>query len=80
MDANSNRSIGRALRCVREERGLTQVELAASLGKPQSFISKIESGERSLHVYELFSYAEALGMDAQELVGRLEEVREETQR
>lgn len=75
MDANSNRSIGKALQLVRVERGLTQVELAASLGKPQSFISKIESGERSLHVYELFSYAEALGMDAQELVGRLEEAR-----
>ena len=72
MDANSNRSIGKALQLVRVERGLTQVELAASLGKPQSFISKIESGERSLHVYELFSYAEALGMDAQEFVGRLE--------
>ena len=75
MDANSNRSIGKALQLVRVERGLTQVELAASLGKAQSFISKIESGERSLHVYELFSYAEALGMDAQELVGRLEEAR-----
>ena len=73
MDANSNRPIGKALQLVRVERGLTQVELAASLGKPQSFISKIESGERSLHVYELFFYAEALGMDAQELVGRLEE-------
>ena len=73
MDANSNRSIGKALQLVRVERGLTQVELAASLGKAQSFISKIESGERSLHVYELFFYAEALGMDAQELVGRLEE-------
>ena len=75
MDANSNRSIGKALQLVRVERGLTQVELAASLGKAQSFISKIESGERSLHVYELFSYAEALGMVAQELVGRLEEAR-----
>ena len=72
MDANSNRSIGKALQLVRVERDLTQVELAASSGKPQSFISKIESGERSLHVYELFFYAEALGMDAQELVGRLE--------
>ena len=80
MDANSNRSIGKALQLVRVERDLTQVELAASLGKPQSFISKIESGERSLHVYELFSYAEALGMDAQELVGHLEEIRKGAQR
>lgn len=75
MDANANRSIGRALRLTREERGLTQVQMAETLGKPQSYISKIESGERSLHVYELFAYADALGMSAQELVGRLEEMR-----
>ena len=75
MDANSNRSIGKALQLVRVERGLTQVQMAESMGKPQSFISKVESGERSLHVSELFAYAEALGMDAQELVGRLEEMR-----
>lgn len=58
---------------MREERGLTQVQMAESLGKPQSYISKIESGERSLRLPELFGYAEALGMSAQELVGQLEE-------
>ena len=32
----------------RNERGLTQIQLAEKLGKPQSFVSKYEIGERRL--------------------------------
>lgn len=42
------------------------------MGKPQSFVSKIESGERSLHVCEVFEYARALGIDAQMLIAEVE--------
>ena len=38
---------------------------------PQSFISKVETGERSLRVYEQFAYAEALGITVRVLVQRL---------
>jgi transcriptional regulator with XRE-family HTH domain len=41
------------LRVAREQAGLTQKEVADKLGKPQSFISKIESVERRLDVVEL---------------------------
>jgi transcriptional regulator with XRE-family HTH domain len=43
---------------------LTQAELAARLSRPQSFISKIERGERRLDVVEFFEIAQALGIDA----------------
>jgi transcriptional regulator with XRE-family HTH domain len=36
----------RRLREARLAAGLTQVEVAAKLGRPQSFVSKCESGER----------------------------------
>lgn len=72
MDANSNRAIGATLKELRLEHGLTQVELAAALNRPQSFIAKLESGERSLHVNELFAYADALGFPASEVLSRLE--------
>lgn len=44
--------------------GLSQAELAARLSRPQSFVSKIERGERRLDVVEFFEVAQALGIDA----------------
>lgn len=41
---------------------------------PQSFISKIESGERSLKAYEQFAYARALDLDVLVFVAELEKV------
>jgi transcriptional regulator with XRE-family HTH domain len=37
--------------------GLTQVEVANRLKRPQSFVSKIESGERRVDVVELSELA-----------------------
>jgi transcriptional regulator with XRE-family HTH domain len=48
----------------REKAGLTQQQLADRLGKPQSFISKYEGGERRIDVIEFIAIADALDMDA----------------
>ncbi|WP_341905212.1 helix-turn-helix transcriptional regulator [Sandarakinorhabdus limnophila] len=37
----------------RRSAGLNQTELAESLGRPQSFVSKFEAGERRIDVVEL---------------------------
>jgi transcriptional regulator with XRE-family HTH domain len=47
----------------RKKAGLTQVELADRLTRPQSFVSKVERGERRLDVVEFFEVAEAIGFD-----------------
>lgn len=52
----------------RRKTGLTQIDVAARLRRPQSFVSKVESGERRLDVVELIQYAEAVGADPAELV------------
>ena len=43
--------------------GLSQVDLATRLDKPQSFVSKFERGERRLDVVEFRQVAEAIGVD-----------------
>jgi transcriptional regulator with XRE-family HTH domain len=45
------------LKQARVEAGLTQVEVAKKLKRPQSFVSKIESGERRVDVVELSDLA-----------------------
>lgn len=45
------------LRAARIEAGLTQAEVARQLRKPQSFVSKCESGERRVDVIELAAFA-----------------------
>lgn len=52
--------IGR-LRRARTDAGLTQAQVAAELGRPQSFISKCESGERRIDPVELELLARLYG-------------------
>lgn len=47
----------------RKTAGLTQVEVAERLGKPQSFVAKYEGGERRLDVIEFLAVARAVGFD-----------------
>ena len=47
----------------RKRAGLTQVCLADRLGRPQSFVSKYERGERRLDVIEYCEVCRALGID-----------------
>lgn len=46
------------LKTARIEVGLSQQEVADKLDKPQSYISKIESGERRLDVAEIKKFAQ----------------------
>lgn len=49
------------LRRAREEAGLTQVEVAKLVGRPQTWVSKCELGERRVDVVELEDLAMAYG-------------------
>jgi transcriptional regulator with XRE-family HTH domain len=41
----------------REQRGLTQAQVARALNRPQSFVSKCETGQRRVDVVELQEFA-----------------------
>lgn len=60
------------LRASREQAGLRQEDVAERLGRPQSFVSKYESGERSLDVLELYDVCVALGISLSDFVVSLE--------
>ncbi len=49
---------------VRTQAGMTQAELAARLGKAQSFVSKVETGERYVDVLDFLRWCEMAGADA----------------
>jgi transcriptional regulator with XRE-family HTH domain len=51
------------LREMRVRSGFTQVQLALRLGKPQSYLSKVESGERKLDFLEIRNYCLACNQD-----------------
>lgn len=61
----------RALIAARKEAGVTQVELAERLGKPQPFISKVEKGVRRIDVIEFYAIARALRLDPVEFFARV---------
>lgn len=52
------RKVVECLKKARRDVGLKQVEVASMLGKPQSYVSKIEQGERRLDVTELKKIAD----------------------
>ena len=56
--------VGDALAAARERAGLSQVQLAKRLRKPQSFVSNYERGQRRIDVLELLRIVDALEDDA----------------
>lgn len=54
-------SLRAELKAMRKLAGLSQAQLAERLEKPQSFVSKYESGERQLRILELEAVCVACG-------------------
>ncbi|HHT9072213.1 helix-turn-helix domain-containing protein [Edwardsiella tarda] len=64
-------SIIKTLKARRIELKITQAQLAQALGKPQSFVSKIESGERRLDIIEFVHIARQLSLDINEVLEKI---------
>lgn len=61
--SQKNEELLEKLRTARLEAGLTQVETSKKLKKPQSYISKIERGERKVEAIELGEFAKIYDKD-----------------
>lgn len=60
-----------ALLDARLESSLTQIEVATKLQKPQSFVSKYESGERRLDVIEFIEVCDALAVQPISIIKKI---------
>ena len=56
----------------RRAAGLTQRELAAKLKRSNSFIWKLEAGERQVNVLEFIEIARTLGVKPSELIAEID--------
>lgn len=63
--------LAKLLADARHEADLTQVDLAARLRRPQSYVSKYEIGERRLDVVEFLEVADAIGADPLAIIRQL---------
>jgi len=52
----------------RKAAGMSQTEVAVRLGRPQSYIAKIEGGERRVDIVELIDLAQVIGLDLVALI------------
>lgn len=59
------------LRVARIRANLRQVEVAEMLGKPQSYIAKVENGERKIDLIETMLLCKAVGLDPHHLIESL---------
>ncbi len=62
----------RLLKEAREEAGITQVDLAKKLGQSQSYVSKVERGDRRLDIVQLRTICQTLDLRLPDFVQRLE--------
>lgn len=59
------------LREARVRAGLRQVDVALKLGKPQSYVAKVESGERRVDMIEVVDWCLLVGLDPRVLIMKI---------
>lgn len=62
------KKLGNRIRAIRTEKGLSQVELANSIGKDQQSIQRLEAGNINPSFYYLFEISKGLEVELEDLV------------
>lgn len=72
------RACGLVLRELREELGISQVELSERAGYDRSYIGRVERGENSPTITTVFVLAETLGASPVDVVKKIERLRKKS--
>ena len=75
LRSNAHSVLIHELKNARLKAGLSQQQVATELGQPQSYVAKIELGERRLDIVEFLNLAAALGASWSEILKRVNEAR-----
>ncbi len=66
-DTDAYRTLGKALRELREQAGLTQEGLAARVDIGATYVSQVENGHRGIRWHTLLAFLGALDVDLRQL-------------
>lgn len=66
-----NTAFGAILKGAAREAGLSQSEIAASIGQSLATVQRIFAGKRHVTVTQFFEISDVIGMDPQELLDRV---------
>lgn len=70
--AKARLDLGKALRVLRKNAGLTQEQVAHSMGIKPSKISEVENGRKGLRWYTVLRYVTAVNANLRELADEIE--------
>ena len=70
--SQAHAALGRAVRDLRADRGISQEDLAHRSGMHRTYVGGIERGERNVSYANLLRLAEALGVPPSQLLARAE--------
>lgn len=68
MMANEAQKLGKNLKRIRKEKGISQGDIVRSLGMDRAFISNIENGKTNPTLATIAKLAKALGVSVSELM------------
>jgi transcriptional regulator with XRE-family HTH domain len=75
LDARRHQALRAFLVERRKSAGLRQIDLAKRLGRSQSYVTHVETGQKRIALIELTDWAEAIGFDPEEAILKVAEIK-----
>lgn len=74
LHSHTYKRLRRSLQQARADAGMTQAQVAARMRRPQSFVSKIENGERHINVVEFIQLCRAIGVAPSDVMAQFDDL------